>query len=146
MAGQAPFRHPLDSSMTRRALLRGMGGLLATGWLPATNTRTSVTDGFPAAPPAPAAPGTRNPATSPLIDLSHDRHVPPELSVPAGATVTWVNRASDWIGVAALDGSFESGRIAPGKAFAHRFARPGCFTYVCENHPIRNMTGRIEVR
>jgi plastocyanin len=126
--------------MTRRALLRGTGGLVATGWLHATNAQASVADDLT------ATPGTRETGTSPLIDLSHDRHVPPELSVPAGATVTWVNRAADWIGVAALDGSFESGRIAPGKAFAHRFARPGCFTYVCENHPIRNMTGRIEVR
>ena len=140
MAGQAPYRHPLDSRTTRRALLRGMGGLLATGWLPATTARASVA-GDPT-----AAPGTRDTGSSPLIDLSPDRHVPPELSVPAGATVTWVNESPDWIAIAALDGSFESGRIAPGEVFTHRFARRGSFTYVCENHPIRNMTGRIEVR
>jgi plastocyanin len=123
--------------MTRRTLLSSS---LALAFGLPSFTQTAM-----AAPlPSLTSPGTRKPA--PIIEIADDRHVPNEVRVPVGATVTWINCGSAWVGFAALDGSFDSGRIEPGETFRHTFSRSGSFIYVCEHHPLRDMTGRITVR
>ena len=79
------------------------------------------------------------------IALVDDRIDPPALSVARGTTVTWTNRGADWHSLAAYDGSFESGRLAPGETFAHRFDRPGTHQYLCKHHAMQGMIGWIAV-
>jgi plastocyanin len=84
---------------------------------------------------------------------------PPELSVDAGATVTWTNEdpgahtvtsgtvEQDATGAAATsaDGTFASGQLENGKTFSFSFDEPGTYAYFCEIHPA-TMRGEIQVR
>jgi plastocyanin len=68
---------------------------------------------------------------------------PANLTIPAGATVTWTNAGQRTHTVSADDGSFDSGRLDPGETFSHTFSEPGTFTYHCGFHP--EMQGTITV-
>jgi plastocyanin len=59
---------------------------------------------------------------------------PRELTVKAGATVTWTNQGDNSHTVTADDGSFESPTLAAGKTYVHRFTRPGTYHYHCAFH------------
>jgi plastocyanin len=109
--------------------------------------------------PAPAPPETAPTAPSPPaqerdaaeagkaveIAMLDDRFEPTTLTVPAGTRVIWVNKGRDWHSVAAFDGSFESGRVAPGDSFAARLDQPGDYQYLCKHHVLQGMTGKITV-
>ena len=87
---------------------------------------------------------TTAPATDqagPTVTIDDLAYTPERLTVPAGATVTWVWRD----GAVAHDvkgPGFRSEVMAEG-TFRHRFTEPGTYDYVCTLHP--NMTGTIEV-
>jgi len=49
--------------------------------------------------------------------------------------VTWTNAGKVPHSVAAQDGSWSTGEIAPGKSVTLRFKAPGDFTYICNEHP-----------
>jgi plastocyanin len=104
----------------------------------------------PATPsPVPATPATA--ATSAAgaeveVTMVDDRFDPVQLTVPAGTTVRWVNRGADWHSIAAMDGSFQADRIAPGASYAHRFTRPGTYPYICQHHGLQGMTGSVTVQ
>ncbi len=70
---------------------------------------------------------------------------PDVVTVPVGATVTWVNREN---GVphttTSDDGVWKSGTLSPGEGFSFTFDRPGTYTYFCSIHP--NMKGTIVVQ
>jgi len=148
MSSQAVTRIPSAPHLTRRAFLRRAGALLAASIVTqAPGMQQAVANvASDSKVPAPPAPGRESLARALRIDVLDRRRVPPDVNVPVGATVAWINRGDTWIGIAALDGSFDSGPIAPGAMFAHRFTRPGSYAYVCQHHAIRDMTGRIEVR
>jgi plastocyanin len=59
---------------------------------------------------------------------------PKEVSVLAGGDVTWVNNDQAIHTATAVDGSFNSGDIAPGATFTHKFASFGNVAYVCAHH------------
>ena len=101
----------------------------------------------PAAAPVPAAPvAAAAPAANTVeIAMVDDRFAPNNLAVPAGSTVVWVNKGRDWHSVAAFDGSFESGRVAPGESFSARLDKPGVYQYLCKHHALQGMTGQITV-
>jgi plastocyanin len=73
---------------------------------------------------------------------------PDSLSVPAGATVTWINcekppqephtTTSDSSGV------WSSPELSPGDRFSHAFPSAGAFPYHCTPHPF--MLGKIIVQ
>jgi FtsP/CotA-like multicopper oxidase with cupredoxin domain len=81
-------------------------------------------------------------ATVTMVD---DRFEPTLLTVESGTTVSWVNGGAHWHSIAAYDGSFESGKIAPGDAFSHRFDDPGTYQYICKHHGLQGMIGQIDV-
>jgi plastocyanin len=90
--------------------------------------------GAAAAPPAPVTVGidnfTFNAAT---------------VTVPVGATVTWVNRDDIPHTVTAADGkSFRSKPLDTGDRFSFTFTALGTWAYFCSIHP--HMTGKIIVR
>jgi plastocyanin len=134
------------SRVTRRTLLRRAGiGTLAAGLAVAQGSRALAFG----EQPAPVLPATRYAVAAVQtlqIDVVDDRPVPPEVSVPVGTAVAWINRGADWRIIAALDGSFDSGKIAPGGVFTHRFAERGSYRYLCEHHAIQGVTGRIDVK
>ncbi len=49
-------------------------------------------------------------------------------------TVTWENLDSTQHTVTAVDGSFNSGSIAPGATWNYTFTSPGTFSYYCQFH------------
>jgi len=69
---------------------------------------------------------------------------PAELTVKAGDTVEWKNDDIVPHTVTADDGSFRSGKIAPGKTWTYKAAKAGTFGYTCTPHP--NMHGKLIVR
>lgn len=67
---------------------------------------------------------------------------PGTLRIKKGTSVAFTN-ASPVTHTASDPGSFNSGRIKPGKTFVVRFKRKGTFAYHCEIHPF--MKGKIVV-
>jgi plastocyanin len=63
--------------------------------------------------------------------------------VPVGGRLTWTNLGTQSHTVTALDGSFDSGTVAPGSAADIVFETPGLFTYTCALHP--SMKGFVVV-
>jgi FtsP/CotA-like multicopper oxidase with cupredoxin domain len=80
------------------------------------------------------------------ITLVDNRFQPGSISVPAGATVAFVNRGANVHTVSAFDGSFESGSIPPGQAFVYTFSRSGTFQFLCRQHFLNGMSGSIVVQ
>jgi plastocyanin len=109
-------------------ILAALAGLLALalsacGTSGATTTAPAAEDGEP---------------TVAIQDLAY---TPEQLTIPAGATVTWVWRDGAVAHDVKGDG-FRSKVMAEG-TFRHRFSQPGTYDYLCTLHP--NMTGTIEV-
>jgi len=67
--------------------------------------------------------------------------VPASTTVKAGNTVIWTN--GDLMPHTVSGSSFDSGPIAPGATYSHRFPSPGSFDYHCSIHPV--MQGTINV-
>jgi plastocyanin len=58
-------------------------------------------------------------------------------------TVTWVSHSLSFDTVTSVDGTFDSGSIAPGQTFSHTFTSPGTHRYLCIYHPW--MVGSVTV-
>jgi plastocyanin len=126
------MKQPADHRFVRarpRLILAALAGLLALA-LSACGTSGATTT-------APAADNNGGPTVA-IQDLAY---TPERLTVPAGATVTWVWRDGAIAHDVKGDG-FRSKVMAEG-SFRHRFTEPGTYGYVCTLHP--NMTGTIEV-
>lgn len=85
------------------------------------------------------------PGDGAAISMVDDRFDPVTLEVAVGTTVTWVNNGADWHSVAAYDGSFESDKLAPGRAFTHAFPIAGSYKYICKHHGLQGMIGLVIV-
>lgn len=78
------------------------------------------------------------------VTMSGNQFGPPELVVPVGTTVTWVNADAEAHDVIAQDlVSFESPPINPGETFQVTFMSPGTYAYLCDLH--NNMEATITV-
>jgi len=76
------------------------------------------------------------------VDINHFAFHPPTLRVAKGTTVAFVN-SSNTAHTATRVGSFDTGKIKPGKSVSVRFAQKGTFAYHCTIHPF--MHGKIVV-
>jgi len=89
--------------------------------------------------------GGERKASGPEVVAKDISFKPARISVKLGAEVTWVFEDKGTThNVTAEDGSFRSGDLAKG-TFAHRFDKPGSFSFVCTIHPDR-MRGTVDVR
>jgi len=79
------------------------------------------------------------------IAMLDDRFQPDEATIPAGTTVTWVNKGTHWHSVANLDLRFTSGKVLPGERFSFRFETPGVYKIYCQHHSMAGMNGTITV-
>lgn len=85
-----------------------------------------------------------------IVAMRNFRFVPDTVTVPVGATVTWVNcepvgtephtSTSDTTGV------WDSGEFAVGLRFSRRFPAAGTFPYHCTPHRDLLMVGQIVVQ
>lgn len=93
-----------------------------------------------------SAPASTTNGKSAAVSMVDDRFVPNALTVAAGATVVWTNNGQDWHDIAALDGSFTSGRLDPDQTFSHAFNHAGTYKYICKHHFMQGMTGQVTVQ
>jgi plastocyanin len=118
----------------------------------ATDTRPAL----PTAPPQlvssriaretslPGPPPTRS--AEPQVTLVDNGYLPGQLSIGAGARVSWVNRGSEGHDVTGggPDGPWRSGPLAPQESYDRVFTQPGTYDYACSVHP--EMRGRVVVQ
>ena len=69
---------------------------------------------------------------------------PDALSVPAGSTVTWVNKDDIPHTVVAKDGTFKSRALDTDQSFSFKFEKKGTYSYFCSVHP--KMVGKVVVQ
>ena len=69
---------------------------------------------------------------------------PPQVTVPVGATVTWLNRDDIPHTVVSSDKVFKSKVMDTDEKYSFTFASAGTYTYFCSLHP--KMTGKVIVR
>jgi plastocyanin len=94
--------------------------------------------------PAPAAEGPQVLMVDNEPDLTRWHYDPATVTVPAGATVVWLNKGNEDHSVTADDRSFDSGLKKSGATFSRVFPQPGTYTYHCQPHPW--MKGLVEVK
>ncbi len=89
------------------------------------------------------------PAQSPTVAIAGLQFQPATITVPVGATVTWVNQdavthtvTSPPTGTVQTIGAFD-GTVPPGATFVFTFNAPGEFQYLCRIHP--EMRGTVNV-
>jgi plastocyanin len=68
---------------------------------------------------------------------------PMDVTVPAGTNVIWENDDGEPHTVVSLTGDFRSQALDEKDKFAHQFAAPGTYKYICSIHP--KMVGTITV-
>jgi plastocyanin len=95
----------------------------------------------PATVPTAAAP-TPSGASS-AVTIVNRAFSPAAVSVPAGTSVSWVNRDGAEHTVTADNGSFDSGTLTGGGQFAFTFPTPGAFAYFCAIHIGMRVTVRV---
>jgi amicyanin len=83
-------------------------------------------------------------ATPPTIGIKEFKYGPPILSVPVGATVTWVNHDEEPHTVTSATGAFGSAGLVNEDTFAQKFTKPGTYEYFCKVHPF--MKGTVVVK
>jgi len=69
---------------------------------------------------------------------------PATITIPAGTTVTWVNRDDIPHTVVSTDKVFKSKVLDTDEKFSYTFAKPGEYPYFCSIHP--KMTGKVVVQ
>jgi plastocyanin len=70
-------------------------------------------------------------------------YMQPKITIAAGTTVEWTNNDPLPHSVTAVDKSFSSGLIQPGRTYRHTFTKAGTYTFYCMPHPF--MKGVITV-
>ena len=85
-------------------------------------------------------------AANPTVQIDNYQFLPNTLTIPVGASVTWINRDGDVHTVAADDTpqTFKSAGLDTDDKFSFTFTKPGTYSYHCSVHP--HMTGKIIVR
>jgi amicyanin len=114
------------------------GGLAVATWAPAGQSDPGTGAGQRAQPVTVAA------QAGPRIEITKHKFSSPTLTVPAGTTVTWLNRDEDVHTVVSTTQAFRSAGLETDEAYAYKFAKPGVYEYFCTLHPL--MTGKVIVK
>ena len=82
----------------------------------------------------------------PEVKIDNFSFGPATLTVPAGTTVTWINRDDIPHTVVSADDpkAFKSKVLDTDEKFSFAFSKPGTFPYFCSIHP--KMTGKVIVQ
>lgn len=102
----------------------------------------------PARTTTPAPPPATQPVARPRRvvknGMKNVTFLQPRMTITVGTTVEWTNNDPLQHTVTAVNRSFNSGLINPGKTYRHTFNRAGTYNYFCTPHPF--MKGTIVVR
>jgi len=78
------------------------------------------------------------------IKIDNFSFAPPTLTVPAGATVTWVNQDDVPHNIVSSEGkTLKSPVMDTDEKFSYTFTKPGTYPYYCGIHP--KMTAKVVV-
>jgi len=72
--------------------------------------------------------------------------MPMTITIHRGDTIRWKNPAGSGVSHTSTSGSWNSGNVAPGQSFSHRFRRTGTFKYFCQYHRTFGMVGKVIVK
>jgi len=114
------------------------GALAVATWAPAGQSGHGTAAGQMAQPVAVAA------QAGPRIEITKHKFSRPTLTVPAGTTVTWLNRDDDLHTVVSTTLAFKSAGLETDEAYSYKFTKPGVYEYFCTLHPL--MTGKVIVK
>lgn len=94
---------------------------------------------------SPSVAANANPS-APVVEVTIDNFSfgPHSVTVPVGATVTWINRDDIPHTVVSTDGVFKSKVRDTDEKFSYTFAKAGTYPYFCSVHP--KMTGTVVVQ
>ena len=92
---------------------------------------------------APIAPPEVADAQTSSVSIQNYAFVPPDISIPAGTTVTWKNTDEAAHTVTSDTNAFGSDVLNTGQSYSFTFTSSGTFTYHCIIHPY--MTAKIVV-
>jgi len=153
--GAPSLRAPARTATLARFALPALaaGGLIAaacsssakSAQLPAANPPVPPAALTTAQPPTPR-PGELAAATpgGPAITIDNFNFTPATITVPVGATVTWVNHDDVPHTVTSSTKTFDSGAIDSDKQFSFTFTAAGTYNYFCSIHPF--MTAKVIVQ
>jgi len=82
--------------------------------------------------------------SGPRIEIVKHKYSRLTLTVPAGTTVTWLNRDEDVHTVVSTTQAFRSGGLETDESYSYKFTKPGVYEYFCTLHPL--MTGKVIVK
>ena len=114
------------------------GGVAVATGAPAGQSGPDTGAGQRAQPVAVAA------QAGPRIEITKHKFSRPTLTVPAGTTVTWLNRDEDLHTVVSTTLAFKSAGLETDEAYSYKFTKPGVYEYFCTLHPL--MTGKVIVK
>ncbi len=78
------------------------------------------------------------------VKIDNFSFMPASMTVPAGTTVTWVNRDDVPHNVVSTEKKFKSPVLDTDEQFSYKFTEPGAYEYFCSIHP--KMTAKIVVQ
>jgi len=78
------------------------------------------------------------------VTIANFAFSPSIVTVPVGATVTWINQDSVAHTVTSTNQRFDSAELKPGQQFSYTFTKAGSYAYFCTIHPA--MTGTVIVQ
>lgn len=91
-----------------------------------------------------SAVGSDDQSTPVRITIDNFSFTPKEVTVPKGATITWVNQDDVPHTVVSTDRKFRSKAIDTNEQFSFTFSEEGTYGYFCSVHPV--MMGKIIVK
>jgi plastocyanin len=114
-------------------------------WIAGMAATAVVAFGLLLAGSSKVAANTQQPATT-EVKIDNFSFGPVTLTVPAGATVTWINRDDIPHTVVSTDDSktFKSKVLDTDEKFSFTFSKAGTYPYFCSIHP--KMTGKVIVQ
>ena len=83
-------------------------------------------------------------SAGPRVEIKAHGFGVPELTVPVGTTVTWINHDDDPHTVTSTTNTFRSPGLDTDDTYSYTFTKPGTYEYFCTLHPL--MTGKVVVR
>jgi amicyanin len=84
-------------------------------------------------------------APASAVSIDNFTFTPPNLTVKAGTTVTWINKDDIPHGIASSNNAFtKSKALDTDDSYSFTFTTPGTYQYFCYVHP--HMTGTIVVQ
>ena len=83
-------------------------------------------------------------AEAAVVTMNDVSFSPATVRIKAGQTVTWRNASQ--LTHTATGSGFDSGNVAPGGRWSHRFTKAGTYPYVCVPHRAAGMRGTVIVQ